>query len=204
MKYYAFAAVGAAAILLGTTAYLTFGEPEDKFAQCTANRIAGGASTIGGPFSLIDKNGERVTDKEVITKPSLVYFGYTFCPDVCPLDSARNADAVDILDEMGIETTPVFITIDPERDTPEVVGEFADVFHERMIGLTGTAEDVKAASRAYKTYYKKNESDDEYYLVDHSTSTYLTLPEYGTVTYFKRDDSPEVIAETIACFVENS
>ncbi|WP_380055856.1 SCO family protein [Falsihalocynthiibacter sp. SS001] len=199
------ASVGVAAVLLGTTAFLSMGSGESKFEQCSVNKIAGGTSAIGGPFSLIDETGTRVSDTEVLTKPSLIYFGYTFCPDVCPLDASRNAEAVDILDAEGVETTPIFISIDPARDTPEVMAEYTDVMHERMIGLTGTEEDVKAASRAYKTYYSKNDSeDDEYYLVDHSTFTYLYLPERGVVEYFKRDDTAEDMAERVACFVNNS
>lgn len=203
-RIYAFAAVGVAAVLLGTTAFLSMSSGNSAFEQCSVNKIAGGTSSIGGPFSLIDETGTRVSDTDVLTKPSIIYFGYTFCPDVCPLDATRNAEAVDLLDEAGIETTPVFISIDPQRDTPEVMAEYTDVMHDRMIGLTGTEEDVKAASRAYKTYYKKNDADDEYYLVDHSTFTYLHLPEYGVVEYFKRDDTAADMANRVACFVENS
>ena len=90
---------------------------------CGDTAVAG--SAIGGPFELVSETGETVTDADVITKPTLVYFGYTFCPDVCPLDTARNAEAVDILTERGLSVTPVFISIDPERDTPKIVGEFA-------------------------------------------------------------------------------
>lgn len=200
----AFVAVGVSAVLLGTTAFVSMRSGDSKFEQCSVNKIAGGTSSIGGPFSLIDETGKRVTDVDVLTKPSIIYFGYTFCPDVCPLDATRNAEAVDLLDTVGIETTPIFISIDPARDTPEVLAEYTDVMHDRMIGLTGTEEDVKAASRAYKTYFKKNEGDDEYYLVDHSTFTYLYLPGYGVVEYFTREDTPEEMANRVACFVENS
>lgn len=203
-RIYAFAAVGVAAVLLGTTAFLQLSSGGSEFEQCSVNKIAGGTSSIGGPFSLIDETGTRVSDTDVLTKPSIIYFGYTFCPDVCPMDATRNAEAVDLLDEAGVDTTPIFISIDPQRDTPEVVAEFTDVMHDRMIGLTGTEEDVKAASRAYKTYYKKNDSDDEFYLVDHSTFTYLYLPDHGVVEYFKRDDTAEDMANRVACFVENS
>ncbi len=204
-RIYAVGAVAAVAGMLGVTLLLSNQSASgDQFAQCRTSSIAGGSGAIGGPFSLIDETGTRVTDKDVLTKPSLVYFGYTFCPDVCPLDNVRNAEAVDLLDEMGVETTPVFISIDPERDTPEVMAEFTDVMHDRMIGLTGTPEDVKAASRAYRTYYKKQEAEDEYYLVDHSTSTYLMLPDHGFVEFFGRDVTPEDMAKTTACFVENS
>ncbi|MFA8442704.1 SCO family protein [Yoonia sp.] len=166
---------------------------------CGDTAVAG--STIGGPFELVSETGETVTDADVITKPTLVYFGYTFCPDVCPLDSARNAQAAYMLADQGIDIGTVFISIDPQRDTTQVVGEFTDNFHEDMIGLTGTPEQVKAASEAYKTYYRAIEGDPEYYLVDHSTQTYLMFPETGFKTFFRRDTTPEQIAETTACFI---
>ena len=145
-----------------------------------------------------------MTDKDVITKPSLVYFGYSFCPDVCPFDLSRNAIATDILQERNREITPIFISVDPKRDTPEVVGEFADNLHERMIGLTGTPAQVKAASQAYRTYYKAQPADDEFYLVDHSTFSYLVLPEHGFVEFFRREIQPEQMADTIQCFIDNA
>ena len=176
----------------------------DQFASCRSSAVAGGVSQIGGPFSLLDSGGKTVTDADVITAPSLVYFGYTFCPDVCPMDTIRNAEAVDVLEENGKITTPVFISIDPKRDTPEVVGYYAEAIHPRMIGLTGTADQVKAASRAYRTYYKAHDGDDEYYLVDHSTMTYLVLPEHGVVEFFRRDVGPEALAAKAACFIDKS
>lgn len=195
------AAASVVALIAGSGAYIWLNGSGDDQHACSQSRIAGG--DIGGPFTLVSETGETVTDKDVITGPSIVYFGYTFCPDVCPLDNARNAEAVEILDERGIEVTPIFISIDPERDTPEAMAEFTDVFHERMIGLTGSPEQVKAASKAYKTYYKKQESDDdEYYLVDHSTFSYLMFPEAGFVEFFKRDDTAEQIADRVQCFVE--
>ncbi|WP_299779956.1 SCO family protein [uncultured Roseobacter sp.] len=177
---------------------------DDAYAQCSASQVAGGAGAIGGPFELVNAAGETVTDQDVITEPTLLYFGYTFCPDVCPIDTARNADAVDMLAEKNISVTPVFISIDPKRDTPEVVGDFAQNLHERMIGLTGSPEQVKAASEAYRTYYKAHDGDDDYYLVDHSTFSYLVLPEKGFVEFFRREATAQDIADTVACFVENT
>jgi protein SCO1/2 len=188
--------------LLGATWWVTQSASDDVFAECRASVVAGGTAAIGGPFTLVNGQGETVTDKDVLTKPSLVYFGYTFCPDVCPLDNARNAEAIDLLQEQGRDVQPVFISIDPDRDTPEVVAEYASYVHDDMIALTGTAEQVKAASKAYKTYYRKQEGDDEFYLVDHSTFTYLMLPEVGFVEFFKRDDTPEDIARRTACFMD--
>lgn len=143
-----------------------------------------------------------MTEKDVITKPSLVYFGYTYCPDVCPLDASRNAGAVEILAERGVDATPVFISIDPERDTPDVLAEFTDVMHPEMVGLTGSAEQVKAASQAYRTFYKRQAGGGDDYLVDHSTFTYLVLPDAGFVDFFRRDATVEQIAETVACYAE--
>lgn len=197
-------AVGLSALLVGTWAVTEYRSSGDVFASCRSSAIAGGTAQIGGPFTLVNSKGETVTDKDVLTGPSLVYFGYTFCPDVCPLDLARNAEVIDVLDENGYSVTPVFISIDPKRDTPEVVGDFAYSLHERMIGLTGSPEQVKAASKAYKTFYKAHPSDDEYYLVDHSTFTYLMLPEHGFVEFFRRDTSPEDVAAGIGCFLDKA
>ncbi|MFS4581661.1 SCO family protein [Phaeobacter sp. C3_T13_0] len=201
--YAILAAVVVTALVGGAWVATRGGGDGDEFAQCRSSKIAGGSDTIGGPFELLNAHGETVTDKDVITKPSLVYFGYTFCPDVCPLDVARNAEAIDLLDERGQDVTPVFISIDPDRDTPEAVGDFAANLHERMIGLTGSHEQVQAASRAYKTYYKKQDGDEDYYLVDHSTFSYLVLPEQGFVEFFRRDETPEQLADKVGCFLEN-
>lgn len=193
----------AVAALLGGTAF--FAMPtgdDDPLAQCRGSAVSGGAGAIGGPLELVREDGATVTDAEIFTKPTILYFGYTFCPDVCPLDSLRNADAQRLLEDQGHDVQTAFITIDPERDDAEVVGEFTDLFHEDMIGLTGTLEQTKAASMAYKTYYKKQEDDPEYYLVDHSTFTYLVFPEIGFVDFFKRDDMPEAMAERVACFID--
>lgn len=182
--------------------YISRGSGNTAFAQCSTSAVGG--ADIGGPFELINAAGETVTDQDVITEPSIIYFGYTFCPDVCPLDNARNAEAVDILAERGHSMTPVFITIDPERDTPEVVGDYADLFHEKMIGLTGSLEQTDAASRAYKTYYKKQPADDDYYLVDHSVFSYLVLPQHGFVEFFRRDLTADQVADVAQCFIENA
>lgn len=203
IKVYAGLAAAVLAGLLGGTAYTIYASrAADPFAECRGGAVGGG--DIGGPFTLVDENGATVTDKDVITKPTLVYFGYTFCPDVCPLDNARNADAIDILEKNGFDVTPVFISVDPERDTPEVLRDFTENLHPRMIGLTGSADQVKAASMAYKTYFKKQDSGDEFYLMDHSTFTYLMLPQTGFVDFFQRDDTAEQMAERVGCFLEQS
>lgn len=187
----------ALAILMGRTS----GEA-DVFAQCRGSAVAGGAD-LGGPFTLVSETGETVTDADVITGPTILYFGYTFCPDVCPLDTVRNAEAVDILDAMGHDVLPVMISVDPERDTPEVMAAFTENVHPRMLGLTGTPEQTDAAADAYRVYYRINrEGDDPYYLVDHSAFAYLVLPEHGFVEFFNRETTPQQMADTTACFIE--
>ncbi|MCR9148343.1 MAG: SCO family protein [Rhodobacteraceae bacterium] len=186
--------------VLGLVYLMTRPDPQaDKFAQCRSGAVAG---QIGGPFTLVSETGETVTDAEVIDQPTLLYFGYTFCPDVCPLDTVRNVAAVDILEERGDIVKPVFISVDPDRDTPEVLEEFTANIHPRLLGLTGSPEQVKAASQAYRTFYSKQDADDEYYLVDHSTFTYLSMPGHGFVDFFRRDVSAETMAERVQCFVD--
>jgi protein SCO1 len=199
-RVFAIAASAATLALLGGLfTYVQMNRPDDAFAQCRQGQVAGG--DIGGPFTLVNTAGQTVTDADVLTKPALVYFGYTFCPDVCPFDMARNAEAVDILAARGIEVTPVFISIDPERDTPEALADYASYMHPQLVALTGSAEQVKAASQAYKTYYRKQDSEDEFYLMDHSTFTYLMLPGTGFVDFFRREITSEQMAESVACFV---
>lgn len=195
----------AIAALLGATWYVTSGTGlDDKYADCRTGAVAGG-STLGGPFTLVDETGKTVTDKDVIDQPTLLYFGYTFCPDVCPLDNARNAETIEILENRGKIVKPVFISIDPDRDTPELLADFTDYLHPRMIGLTGTPEQVKAASQAYRTFYQKQEpeaGDEDYYLIDHSTFTYLVFPDDGFVEFFRRDLEPEQMADKVQCFLD--
>jgi protein SCO1/2 len=199
-RVFAIAASAATLALLGGLfTYVQMNRTDDAFAQCRQSQVAGG--DIGGPFTLVNTAGQTVTDADVLTKPALVYFGYTFCPDVCPFDMARNAEAVDILAARGIEVTPVFISIDPERDTPEALADYASYMHPQLVALTGSAEQVKAASQAYKTYYRKQDSEDEFYLMDHSTFTYLMLPGTGFVDFFRREITSEQMAESVACFV---
>jgi len=203
-RNYAIGAVAVAAVALGATWWATQRASADVFAQCRQGEIAGGIEAIGGPFTLTDETGALVTDKDIITKPTLLYFGYSFCPDVCPLDNARNAEAIYQLDERGYDVTPAFISVDHIRDTPEIVSQFTDMLHPRMIGMVGTEEQVSAASKAYRTYFKMKEPENNpYFLIDHSTQSYLTFPEpVGFVEYFNRDVTPEAMADRIACFVD--
>lgn len=194
-----FAAALIGLLLGGSLLYVFYLRSSDEYADCRGATVGGGA--IGGPFTLTDQDGKTVTDKDVISKPTLVYFGYTFCPDVCPLDNARNAEAVDILEEKGFDVTPVFISIDPARDTPAVMKDYVQNVHPKMIGLTGTEEQVKSAAKAYKAFYQKQADGGEFYLMDHSTFTYLMDPKKGFIDFFNRDDTANQVADRAACFL---
>ena len=200
MRFYANLAGLAVVGFLGWSAYMIWGkDPGDVYADCRQG-VAGG--DIGGPFTLVDQTGAAVTEKAVMAKPALVYFGYTSCPDVCPLDNARNSEAVDILEEQGFEVTPVFITIDPVRDTVPVMAEYTSKFHPRMIGLTGTEAQIRAAAQAYRVYSRKQASGDELYVMDHTVYTYLMLPGSGFADFYKRDVTAQDIARSVGCFLQ--
>ncbi len=200
-----FASIGIASVLLGliATLYFAYVRPtsDDRYAQCRATAIAGSSSVIGGPFELTDENGNRVTEADVITGPSLVYFGYSYCPDVCPFDAVRNAEAASLVRESGIQVKDVFITIDPARDTPEVLKEFTDYFDDETLGLTGSEQDIIDVAKTYRVYFAKN-GEGEDYLMDHSTLTYFMTPQDGLVEVFRRELSSEDMAEKIGCFVD--
>lgn len=196
--------------LAGAGAYLWLGRGGDVFAPCRSGTVTGKAA-IGGPFALVDETGAAVSSEELLDRPALIYFGYTFCPDVCPLDAARNARAVDLLAERGFEVTPVFVTIDPERDTPEALAEYTGYMHPEMVGLTGTAEQVRQAADAYRVFYARRGDDPASYLMDHSVFSYLVLPGHGFVALFRGAPgaagpgvTAEEVAERAACYLEKA
>lgn len=154
---------------------------------------------IGGPFELTTHTGEKITADALIDGPTLIYFGYTFCPDICPIDTQIMVDAVDLLDARGIKVKPVFVTIDPERDTPKELSYFAEAMHPRMIALTGSVEEVRTAADAYKVFYQRVdvEGSAAEYLMNHTGYTYLMTPEHGITALFRREFAPEQIADDI-------
>jgi protein SCO1/2 len=148
---------------------------------------------VGGPFTLTDQHGKRVADADFRGRFMLVYFGYSFCPDVCPTDLAAMAAAIDRLGPEGDRVQPIFITIDPERDTVERLAEYAPLFHPRLIALTGAREEIAQAARAYRVYYEKaGEAPD--YLMNHSGIVYLMDPDGRFLTHFPQGTPPEEMA----------
>ena len=203
-KFYALLVLVVIAISLITiTIYvLIFKNEVNIYAECRGGQVAG---NIGGSFSLINQDGFEVTDVDVIKEPSLIYFGYTFCPDICPLDTYRNVEAVRILERKGYSITPIFITFDPQRDTTEVLKEFSNFMHPKMIGLTGSVEQIRKITNKYRVYYKKqNDEDQQNYLVDHTAFTYLVLPEKGFMDFFRRNLTAEQLADKVACFLRKT
>jgi len=157
---------------------------------------------IGGDFSLINAQGKAVQWTDFRGKYAIVYFGYAYCPDVCPTDMQRTAQGMKIVSERNpdlaakIQTT--FISIDPERDTPEVVAEFASAFSDDIIGLTGSPEAVKKAADAFRVYYEKGEvMENGGYLVDHSNIVFLFDPEGKPLAMLPTDEGAEAVANEI-------
>ncbi|WP_439595118.1 SCO family protein [Falsiroseomonas sp.] len=160
---------------------------------------------LGGPFSLVDQTGRAVTQADFAGRTLLVYFGFTYCPDVCPTELGTIATAIDELGELGEQVTPVLITIDPERDTPEALADYVSRFHPRMVGLTGTAEQVAAAARAYRVFYAKVQRPEmTAYLMDHSSFIYLVGPDGRVRTLFRPESTPEAIAQSVRAHLRGS
>jgi protein SCO1/2 len=200
LKFYARAAAIALAALLGWQGYRALqSQSADAFAECRSGAVAGGE--IGGPFTLTDTKGNVVTDATLLAKPALVYFGYASCPDVCPLDNARNTEAVALLAAQGLDVTSVFITVDPTRDTQAVLADYAENF-EGLLALTGSQAQTDAAAKTYKVYFQMPEKRDPGYMVDHTTMTYLMLPKVGFVDFFQRDATAQDMADKTACFLK--
>ncbi|WP_343563471.1 SCO family protein [Kiloniella sp. b19] len=161
-----------------------------------------GTALIGGPFELTSHEGQRMTQEDFKGKYMLIYFGYTYCPDVCPTSLALMSQALDNLEKtdpaIAEQITPVFITVDPERDQVEEVAAYVSHFYPGMVGLTGSPEDVRAAAKSYRVFYQKAESSEASdYLVDHSSITYLMGPDGTYVQHFAHGTQADAIASKI-------
>jgi cytochrome oxidase Cu insertion factor (SCO1/SenC/PrrC family) len=161
--------------------------------------------TLGGPFSLTDHAGRPVTERDFAGRWLLVYFGYTYCPDVCPTELGTVAAALDAMGPAGEGVTPVFITVNPERDTPAALADYVGRFHPRMVGLTGTPEQVAEAARRYRVYFARTRSPNATeYLMDHSSLVYLVGPDGRVRTLFRSPTDPETIAATVRAQMRTS
>jgi len=159
---------------------------------------------IGGPFTLVDGEGRAVSEQTFRGKYMLVYFGYTFCPDVCPTTLNQVADALDRLGAKADRIVPVFISIDPKRDTPGVVKEFAAAFSPRLVGLTGNAEQVGKVARAYRVYFAERRTGPGVndYAMDHSSILYLMGPDGAFIGPLRAEATGEQMAAELARLVK--
>ena len=173
--------------------------PAQRSAAEVMDTLMWGREPVGGPFALIDHVGRARTDKDFRGKLMLVYFGFTYCPDVCPADLQSIGLALDRLGESSARVQPLFITVDPERDTPQHLAEYLTMFHPRLIGLTGDAAAIRQAADAYKVYYAKvmNQKGDDY-TVDHTAFIYLMGDDGKYLGFFPPGTDAERMADMIA------
>ncbi len=173
------------------------------FATCPDMAHSGGRKPmpLKGSFALVDENGLQVTLEDYRGSFSLIFFGYTYCPDVCPTNLGIMARALNMMPEKtALKIRPLFISVDPQRDTPEHLRAFTDAFHPRLVGLTGTAEAVGRAARTFGVYYARVETDPENadgYLVDHSANTFFLDPQGRLLEIFDHALPPEKVVRGI-------
>lgn len=182
--------------------YLMTNQPPAATSVSKAPKIIKTASTVGGPFSMTDHNGNAVTEADYDGQYKMIFFGFTHCPGICPGELQKFATILDILAENGEDKkiTPLFVTIDPERDGVEEMKEYVELFDDRIIGLTGTREQVNVMKDNYKVHASKVEMemmDPGEYMMDHSTFTYLMSPDNELLLVFDLKDKPESVAEEI-------
>jgi protein SCO1/2 len=201
-----FAAIVAALVFLlaglGIAAYVVIELRDRPVAGSDDGSLV--AAPIGGPFALTDHTGRRVTEADYAGYYLLVFFGYTSCPDVCPTTLNTVALTMQALGDRAGRVQPLFVTIDPERDTPKVLAEYVALFDAGIVGLTGTPEEIAAVAKAYRAYYRKApvEGDPDNYLMDHSTILYLMAPDGSYLGIFDHDEPPDAIAADIASRID--
>ena len=163
-----------------------------------------GAALVGGPFTLTGSGGKTVTDRDFSGRYMLVLFGFTHCPDICPAELQVIAQALDKLSDKARKVVPIFITVDPERDTPQVMADYVKSFGPNFVGLSGTPDEIAAAAKAYRVAYTKIESKDSPgdYSVDHSALVYLMGPDGKYVTHLSYGTSPDELAEKLDKLVQ--
>ncbi len=183
----------------GVAAVLVFPEARNAVFAPGAPTTAGKA-LIGGPFTLTDQHGKKVTDADFRGRHMLVFFGFTNCPDICPAGLQLIAAALDKLGSKAANVTPIFISVDPERDTPEKLAAYVKNFDDRIVGLTGTQEEVTAVAKAYRVFYEKtpNESSSSDYGMNHTSIIYLMRPDGTYVAHFTPMTTVEQMVEKLS------
>tara|TARA_A100001011_G_scaffold226478_1_gene234489 strand:+ start:82 stop:813 length:732 start_codon:yes stop_codon:yes gene_type:complete len=161
-----------------------------------------GQATIGGPFQLTDHHGKKVNERNFSGKYMLIHFGYTYCPDICPATLTEISNTLDNLGELAEQIIPIFITVDPERDTPEQLREYVYHFHPRLVGLTGSSQEIRAVTKLFRVYHSKIEPetsnrDPDDYLVDHSALVYFMGPNGEFARHFSHTSDAETMAKRI-------
>lgn len=192
-------------VMVLTFITLMANESGDTVTRPSAVRVSGEAA-IGGPFELVTHTGQTVTHEDFQGKPMLIYFGFTYCPDVCPFSLQIMARALEMMPEAERDRfQPMLITIDPERDTVENMALYVDspAFPENLIGLTGTPEQIAAAAGAYRVAYRRSGEGDDY-LMDHTSIIFFMDSEGRFVDIFPDDTPPAVIAARLQDFLEHN
>jgi cytochrome oxidase Cu insertion factor (SCO1/SenC/PrrC family) len=186
-----------AALIAGVTGYSSL--------KPSRGPVSSGTALVGGPFELTAHTGRRVKDADFRGKYMLISFGYTYCPDVCPTELQVITAALDHLGDKGKDIQPIFVTIDPERDTPEALSKYMPNFHSRYLGLTGTWEDIEKVAKAYRVYYAKanGEAGDDY-LMDHSSIIYLMDKKGTFLKHFSYGTDAKALAEDIEAAIEST
>ena len=166
--------------------------------------LGGKGTGVGGPFSLLNHDGKRVTERDFLGKYMLVAFGYTYCPDICPGELQVISNSMDQLGTRADKIVPVFISVDPQRDDVKQIREYVQNFHPKIVGLTGTAEEIKGAAKSYRVYYKKEDSSGGSgfsYAMSHSTFIYLMSPTGKYVTHFNYGITSEELTSKLRSII---
>lgn len=182
----------------GLAAVALLPEARQRLAPALTVKTTGQAA-VGGPFSLVDHTGKRVTEQDFRGRFMVIFFGFTYCPDVCPTGLQVMTAALERLGPRAEKITPVLITVDPERDTPDQLAPYVRSFHPRLVGLTGTPAEIEAVAKAYRVYYKRvpDPKSTAGYTLDHSAIIYVMGPDGAFRTHFTYAVTPEAMAERL-------